>query len=162
MAGVSSCDDFVSEINVTPFVDVMLVLLIIFMVTAPMMTEGLDVDLPKVRASETLPTENDHMILTVKEDGTLYLDEYETSNADLAAVLTTNVNIPGRQLFVRADRGVPYGVVMDVMGRIREAGIAGVGLVTLPAPSASSGEEAGAPAPATRTGAAAVAATAEI
>ena len=65
---------FVSEINVTPFVDVMLVLLIIFMVTAPMMTEGLDVDLPQTRAVETLPTESDNMILTVRKDGAIFLD----------------------------------------------------------------------------------------
>ena len=67
----SSDDDFVADINVTPFVDVMLVLLIIFMVTAPMMTEGLDVDLPQVQAAEVLPTEDDHMILSIKSDGAL-------------------------------------------------------------------------------------------
>ena len=71
----SSDDDFVADINVTPFVDVMLVLLIIFMVTAPMMTEGLDVDLPQVQAAEVLPTEDDHMILSIKSDGALFLDE---------------------------------------------------------------------------------------
>ena len=76
--GASSDDDFVADINVTPFVDVMLVLLIIFMVTAPMMTEGLDVALPKVESSEVLPTEDDHLILTIKADGALFLDEYET------------------------------------------------------------------------------------
>ena len=103
MASSSMQDDFVAEINVTPFVDVMLVLLIIFMVTAPMMTEGLDVDLPKVEASETLPTENDHMILTVAVSGALYLDEYETSLMDLDRVLEMNVRNAGRQLFVRAD-----------------------------------------------------------
>ena len=142
MAGVSSSDDFVSEINVTPFVDVMLVLLIIFMVTAPMMTEGLDVDLPKVEAAETLPTENDHVILTVKDDGSLFLDEYETGLADLAQVLETNVKGPGRQLFVRADKSVPYGVVMEVMGKIRGAGIMDVGLVTVSAPASSPAEGA--------------------
>lgn len=63
----SSDDDFVADINVTPFVDVMLVLLIIFMVTAPMMTEGLDVDLPQVQAAEVLPTEDDHMILSIQK-----------------------------------------------------------------------------------------------
>jgi biopolymer transport protein TolR len=87
MAGISAGDDFVSEINVTLFVDVMLVLLIIFMVTTPMMTEGLDVELLKVETSETLPTENDHMILTVKDNGALFLDEYETTLDDLAQVL---------------------------------------------------------------------------
>ena len=137
MAGVSSSgDDFVADINVTPFVDVMLVLLIIFMVTAPMMTEGLDVDLPKVQAAETLPTENDHMILTIKDNGALFLDEYETTQADLASALEINVLNPGRQLFVRADKNVPYGVVMEVMGKIRGAGITDVGLVTLSAPPA--------------------------
>jgi biopolymer transport protein TolR len=141
MAGISAGDDFVSEINVTPFVDVMLVLLIIFMVTAPMMTEGLDVELPKVEASETLPTENDHMILTVKDDGALFLDEYETTLEDLAWVLQTNVRDLGRQLFVRADKNVPYGVVMEVMGRIRGAGITDVGLVTVSAPPASNGRD---------------------
>jgi biopolymer transport protein TolR len=143
MAGVSAGDDFVSEINVTPFVDVMLVLLIIFMVTAPMMTEGLDVELPKVEASETLPTENDHMILTVKDNGALFLDEYETTLDDLASVLQTNVRDLGRQLFVRADKNVPYGVVMEVMGRIRGAGITDVGLVTVSVPAASGGREDG-------------------
>ena len=96
MAGVSTSDDFVSEINVTPFVDVMLVLLIIFMVTAPMMTEGLDVELPKVEASETLPTENDHVMLTIKDNGAVFLDEYETTLPDLPSVLETNVRLPQR------------------------------------------------------------------
>ncbi|MDR1660341.1 MAG: protein TolR [Desulfovibrio sp.] len=134
MAGISPTDDFVSEINVTPFVDVMLVLLIIFMVTAPLMTEGLAVDLPRVETSEILPAENDHMILTIKSDGALFLDEYETAADDLAPVLRTNVRDSGRQLFVRADKTVPYGVVMEVMGRIRGCGITDVGLVTVSAP----------------------------
>ena len=133
MAGVSSNDDFVSEINVTPFVDVMLVLLIIFMVTAPMMTEGLDVNLPKVEASETIPTEDDHVILTIKADGTLFLDEYETTGSDLPSVLAVNVRQPQKQLFVRADQAVPYGIVMEVMGKIRGVGITDVGLITLSA-----------------------------
>ena len=103
MSDSSSNDDFVSDINVTPFVDVMLVLLIIFMVTAPMMTEGLDVELPKVETSETLQTEDDHIILTVKTDGSLFLDEYETTMSDLPSVLDINVRQAQRQLFVRAD-----------------------------------------------------------
>ncbi|MDR1241281.1 MAG: protein TolR [Deltaproteobacteria bacterium] len=143
MAGVQDNDDFVADINVTPFVDVMLVLLVIFMVTAPMMTEGLDVELPKVEASETLPTENDHMILTVKDNGALFLDKYETTLDDLASVLQTHMRDLGRQLFVRADKNVPYGVVMEVMGRIRGAGITDVGLVTVSAPHTSNGREDG-------------------
>jgi biopolymer transport protein TolR len=147
MAGVSAGDDFVSEINVTPFVDVMLVLLVIFMITAPMMTEGLDVELPKVEASEALPTENDHMILTVKDNGALFLDEYETSADDLLSVLQTNVRDPGRQLFVRADKNVPYGIVMEVIGKIRSAGISDVGLITVSAPTSSGKEESDSPMP---------------
>lgn len=123
-------DDFVSEINVTPFVDVMLVLLIIFMVTAPMMVEGLDVNLPPVQTAETLPTEDDHCILTVKDDGSLFLDTYPTSLADLDSVLKTQVLAPRKQLFLRADRNVPYGVVADIMSRARGAGIHGIGMVT--------------------------------
>ena len=130
----SSDDDFVADINVTPFVDVMLVLLIIFMVTAPMMTEGLDVALPKVESSEVLPTEDDHLILTIRADGALFLDEYDTGLADLPDVLAVQVKGQDRQLFVRADKDVPYGMVMQVMDRIRGAGIADVGLVTTSTP----------------------------
>ena len=151
MTTTSDRDDFVADINVTPFVDVMLVLLIIFMVTAPMMTEGLDVQLPKVEHSETLPTDDDHVILTIKESGALFLDTYEVAPADLVAVLTTNVRNPGRQLFVRADTKVNYGVVMEVMGTIRGAGITNVGLVTVSTPvrggakpDAGSSDDAGA------------------
>ena len=122
-------DDFVADINVTPFVDVMLVLLIIFMVTAPMMTEGLDVELPKVEAAEVLPTESDHMILSVKADGSLFLDEYPTSLADLDSVLRHSVVAQGKQLFLRADKQVQYGTVMEVMGRVRAVGITNLGMV---------------------------------
>ncbi len=159
-ASTSSDDDFVADINVTPFVDVMLVLLIIFMVTAPMMTEGLDVALPRVESSEVLPTENDHMILTIKADGVLFLDEFETGLADLHAVLTAQVKGQGRQLFVRADKDVSYGMVMQVMDRVRGAGITDVGLVTTSAasgdapaePAVPSAPAAAAPAPAADTG----------
>lgn len=130
----SADDDFVADINVTPFVDVMLVLLIIFMVTAPMMTEGIDVALPKVETSEVLPTEDDHIILTIKSNGALFLDDYETGMADLTDVLGVRVKNAGRQLFVRADKDVPYGMVMHVMDRVRGAGISDVGLVTTSVP----------------------------
>ncbi len=124
-------EDFVADINVTPFVDVMMVLLVIFMVTAPMMTEGLDVKLPKVETSETLPTEDDHSILTIKNDNSLYLDEYQTSFDDLKNVLEINIKQKQKQLFLRADEGVSYGIVMKVMSRIRSCGINDVGLVTI-------------------------------
>ncbi len=74
---------FVSEINVTPFVDVMLVLLIIFMVTAPMMDQGLDVDLPQTKQVDTLPTDSEHLVLTINRDGTMFLDKYEVRPDEL-------------------------------------------------------------------------------
>lgn len=82
------------------------------MVTVPMMTEGLDVELPQVQAAEVLPTEDDHMILSIKSDGTLFLDEYPTTLADLDSLLRHTVLAPGKQLFLRADKAVQYGVVM--------------------------------------------------
>jgi biopolymer transport protein ExbD len=72
---------FVSEINVTPFVDVMLVLLIIFMVTAPMLTQGLDVDLPATSTVDVLPTDSENMVLTIRKDGSMFLDEYQVTPA---------------------------------------------------------------------------------
>ncbi|MDD6088805.1 MAG: ExbD/TolR family protein [Desulfovibrionaceae bacterium] len=121
----------VSEINVTPFVDVMMVLLIIFMVTAPMMTEGLDVDLPETRAVDTLPTETDNMILTIRKDGALFLDEYAVSDADLQDKLQMLVKAQNKQLFLRADKDVPYGLVVNVMGQVRAAGIERLGVIAL-------------------------------
>ncbi|MDR1124729.1 MAG: ExbD/TolR family protein [Deltaproteobacteria bacterium] len=128
-------DDFVSEINVTPLVDVMLVLLIIFMITAPMMVEGLDVELPQTRVSELLPAEDDHAVLTIKADGSLWLDEFETSPDDLPALLESRVKASGKRLFLRADRNVSYGLVMDALDRVKGAGIADLGMVTAPVPT---------------------------
>ena len=120
---------FVSEINVTPFVDVMLVLLIIFMVTAPMMTEGLDVDLPQTQAVQSLPTDSDHVVLTIRKDNAIFLNEVETTLDTLAMQLTTVVKNPGRLLFLQADKDVSYGVVVNIMGRIKAAGIEQIGIV---------------------------------
>ncbi len=119
----------VSEINVTPFVDVMLVLLIIFMVTAPMMSEGLEVDLPSTTYVENLPTEADNMVMTIRRDGAIYLDTYAVPLEELADKLATLVKAQNKQLFLQADKEVPYGVVVGVMGRIRAAGIENLGVV---------------------------------
>lgn len=123
---------FVSEINVTPFVDVMMVLLIIFMVTAPMMESGLDVDLPQAKQVDNLPTDAEHLVLTVREDGTLFLDTYKVTLEELEGRLSTLVKDKGRALFLQADKAVPYGVVVDVMGRIKAAGIEKLGVVAMP------------------------------
>ena len=122
--------NFVSQINVTPFVDVMLVLLIIFMVTAPLMTQGLDVNLPTTQAVDTLPTDSDSVTLTIKGDETIWLDKYQVDTLEnLTSMLEENVIKPGKTLFIQADKDVNYGVVVDMMGRIKMAGIEKVGLV---------------------------------
>lgn len=122
----------VSEINVTPFVDVMLVLLIIFMVTAPLMTLGFDVDLPKTKTVDVLPTDSDHLVLSVSADGKMYLDEYAVDAADLEEYLKTMVKEKDKQLFLQADRSVPYGTVVEIMGRAKAAGIDNIGIVAEP------------------------------
>ncbi len=129
---------FVSEINVTPFVDVMLVMLIIFMVATPMMSEGLDVNLPQSKQVEVLPTEADHMMLTVRRDGAVFLDQYRVEDLEqLEGYLKSLVKDKNRTLFLQADKEVPYGVVVDVMGRIKAVGIEKLGVVAESAPMAA-------------------------
>lgn len=121
---------FVSEINVTPFVDVMLVLLIIFMVATPMMSQGLDVDLPQTKQVEVLPTEADHMVLTVRRDGKIFLDEYGVdSMEDLEGYLQRLVKEKNKSLFLQADKEVPYGIVVEAMGHIKAVGIEKLGVM---------------------------------
>ncbi|MGD9609344.1 MAG: ExbD/TolR family protein [Desulfovibrionaceae bacterium] len=120
---------FLSEVNVTPFVDVMLVLLIIFMVTAPMMTQGLEVDLPQTRAVSVLPKDNESIVLTVKSDGELYLDKYPVELGDLEGQVRRLVTDQKKQLFLRADQAVPYGTVVKVMGVVKLAGVDKLGVV---------------------------------
>ena len=118
-----------AEINVTPFVDVMLVLLIIFMVTAPMLTQGVDVDLPRTRSVRTLPAGSDHLVLSVKKDGSIYLDEYNVNFEDLRQYLQNLVVAQHKQLYLRADKDVAYGIVVKVMGEIKSVGIEKLGIV---------------------------------
>jgi len=120
---------YMAEINVTPFVDVMLVLLIIFMVTAPMLTQGVDVDLPKTRSVRTLPTGSDHLVLTINKDGGIFLDEYKVPFEDLQQHLTNLVVNQNKQLYLRADKEVAYGIVVKVMGEIKSVGIEKLGIV---------------------------------
>ena len=129
-ASVGNGNKFVSEINVTPFVDVMLVLLIIFMVATPMMSQGLEVDLPQTTQVEMLPTEADHMVLTVRSDGKIYLDEYGVDNMeDLEGYLQRLVKEKNKTLFLQADKSVPYGTVVEVMGHIKAVGIEKLGVI---------------------------------
>ena len=123
-----------AEINVTPFVDVMLVLLIIFMVTAPMMTQGVEVDLPQTRTVRSLPQDNEHLVLSINAEGEIYLDEYKVGFDELQGHLEKLVKKQNKMLFLRADKTVPYGEVVRVMGEIKAAGIDRMGVVAEPAP----------------------------
>jgi len=108
---------------------VMLVLLIIFMVTAPLMTQGVEVDLPTTKTVKSLPKDADHLVLSVKKDGTLFLDEYQVGMDELEDHLKRLVASQKKQLFLRADKEVPYGTVVGIMGEIKSAGIDRLGIV---------------------------------
>jgi len=120
-----------SEINVTPFVDVMLVLLIIFMVTAPLMTQGLELDLPRVRG-ETLIEDDEHpLVMEIDAEGGLYLNEHEFTLEDLEVKLPAiYANRTKKELFIRADGSVTWDYLAQVMAAARLAGIPKVGMVT--------------------------------
>jgi len=119
-----------SEINVTPLVDVMLVLLIVFMVAAPLMTVGVPIQLPKTEA-KPLSTSNDPLYVTVQADKTVYLQETKIALGDLAAKLQAVAKAGNdEQIMVRADTSVDYGSVMEVMGVLNAAGYKKIGLVT--------------------------------
>ncbi len=121
-----------SDINTTPLVDVMLVLLIIFMVTAPLLQQGIDVNLPKAKGRDLPPEER--INLTVKRDGGVYLNDTPLSQEEMTRKLTA-ISKLNPNVFLKADRDVPYGRVVEVMSRIREAGIEKLGMVTEPAVS---------------------------
>lgn len=120
----------ISEINVTPLVDVMLVLLIIFMVAAPMMTSGVPIDLPQTQAG-ALNAQTQPITISIKADGQVYIGESEIQAAEIAdklkAIATTGYS---ERIFVKGDAKAPYGVIADVMSRIQEAGYKNIGLVT--------------------------------
>jgi biopolymer transport protein TolR len=119
-----------SEINVTPLVDVMLVLLIVFMVAAPLMTVGVPIQLPKTEAKQ-LDTSTEPITITVQADKTVYLQETKIALAELAPKLVAIAkNGYEEQIFVRADTAVDYGSVMEVMGLLNGAGYRKIGLVT--------------------------------
>jgi biopolymer transport protein TolR len=122
-----------SDINVTPFVDVMLVLLIIFMVTAPMMVQGVDVALPEVRHSDSLSSEEDQLIISIDKDGKIRINEAEVA-IDLLQEKLTKIfeNRLSRDVFLKADKAVPYGKVVEAMSEIKGAGIEKLGMVTQP------------------------------
>ncbi|MDD3992771.1 MAG: protein TolR [Desulfobacterales bacterium] len=125
-------DSLMADINVTPFVDVMLVLLIIFMVTAPMMVQGVDVALPEVTA-EPMESEKEPLLVTINAQNEVFINDYQVSldffSDKLAKILETRSD---RAVYLRADKQVPYGVVVMVMAEIKAAGVDRLGMVTIP------------------------------
>ncbi len=121
-----------SQINVTPFVDVMLVLLIIFMVTAPMMEQGLDVNLPEVANAPTLSAQKEPLVVTVAKGGVVSIGQSRIETPDkLAAVLTQMLkDREEKEVFLEADRDVLYGTVVQVMAAIKQAGVDKLGMVS--------------------------------
>ena len=130
--GGGSDDRFMSDINVTPFVDVMLVLLIIFMVTAPMMMQGVDVDLPEA-TSEPLSAQEEALIVSINKDGQVFISDYEVQVDALGEKLLKILEgRESREVYIKGDKTVPYGVVVRVMSEMEAAGIEKIGMVTVP------------------------------
>ncbi len=125
--------DFLSQINVTPFVDVMLVLLIIFMITAPMLQKGVEVRLPRVKRAPVIQLKEEPLVITVRRDGTLFLNSHTFSLKRLSVKLRAlHKEVPKKRVLVRADGRVEYEKVLKVLAAAREAGFVQVGLVTAP------------------------------
>jgi len=143
MAIGSGSDRLMSDINVTPFVDVMLVLLIIFMVTAPMMVQGIDVALPEVSATPMV-TEKENLTVTIDREANIYINDFQVRmdflKEKLEKILAGKTD---REVFFRADKDVPYGVVVGVMAEIKAAGVDKLGMVTDPFDDQTIGQSSG-------------------
>ncbi len=129
-----------SEINVTPFVDVMLVLLVIFMVTTPSLYQGIDVDLPKTE-SQAMPSldREKKVVVTLNSAGEIFIEKEQFSLSELRIEIRMLMSEQGKEVreedvFLRADTSVPYGTVVEVMSEIRNAGVTKLGLITEPIP----------------------------
>ncbi len=121
-----------SEINVTPLVDVMLVLLIIFMITAPLIQQGVKVNLPEAKAAPVEATEK-KLVLSVDAQKRVFIGEAEVPLEELEAKLKANAKAQAdKEVYLHADRNVPYGVVVEVMASAQRAGIPNVGMITDP------------------------------
>ncbi len=132
MAVGSTNGSFMSDINVTPLVDVMLVLLIIFMVTAPMMMQGVNVSLPQT-TPKPLPAERDHMTITLDRSQQIFINDYKVTLEALQGKMKKILEgRPDQKVYLRADKSVPYGVVVRVISEVKNAGVAKLGMVTEP------------------------------
>jgi biopolymer transport protein TolR len=130
---ISGKGRLMSDINVTPFVDVMLVLLIIFMVTAPMMTHGVKVDTPQT-SHQRIDVDEKAVIISIDAARQVFINRYQLNSSEVRDRLPTILDVKRtREVYLKADKSLPYGVVMDVMAQIRDAGIETIGMVTQPA-----------------------------
>jgi biopolymer transport protein TolR len=121
-----------TDINVTPLVDVMLVLLIIFMVTAPLIQSGVKVDLPRAQAQQMEHAE-EKLVLKITHDRRIYLGDSEIRGAELEQKLATNARVQrDKEIYLQADRSLPYGLVVQVMATARRAGVENLGMITEP------------------------------
>jgi biopolymer transport protein TolR len=121
-----------SDINVVPLVDVMLVLLIIFMVTAPMMMVGVEINLPQTKA-QSIKTQEDPLVLTVNKNGEIFLEEHAMKLEELGTKIETIFKYRrDKEVILRADKDIPYGFVINVMAEVKRAGVAKLGMVTEP------------------------------
>ena len=123
-----------AEINVTPFIDVMLVLLIVFMITAPLLNAGVQVDLPKTEASAITDKDDKPLEVSIRKNGDIFIGESKVTSGELAVKLSA---ITGddmeRRIFIRADQGLSYGRVMEVLGAVNHGGYRKVALISEPA-----------------------------
>ncbi len=128
----SENDQLMSEINVTPFVDVMLVLLIIFMVAAPMMVQGVHVDLPKA-STKPLKGNQENLVVSIDNERKVYINNQVVNVEYLAEKLGKIMeNLETKNVYLRADKRVPYGIVINVVSKIKNAGVDSLGMITLP------------------------------
>jgi len=124
----------ISQINVTPFVDVMLVLLVIFMVTAPILQQGVQVNLPEAKAGAVVGKE-DPLVVSIDRKGQIYLNDNRIKLRELKKKLQAVTRVQqAKEVFLRADQNVHYGIVMKAIAAIKEAGIAKLGMITQPPP----------------------------
>jgi biopolymer transport protein TolR len=132
MGGGHAPGTMMAEINVTPLVDVMLVLLIIFMITAPMLQQGVDVDLPDAKA-QTIPDDEGKLVLTVTKDHRYFVGRAEVKFAELGDKIKTNAKLQAdKELYLHADKALPYGDVVEVMAILKDSGIDKLGMITDP------------------------------
>ncbi|MFZ5811504.1 MAG: ExbD/TolR family protein [Thermodesulfobacteriota bacterium] len=129
-----------AAINVLPFVDVMLVLLVIFLAAVPALVQGLSVDLPFTRTAEAVHEDAGHIVVTIKKDGTLYVEDFKALLPDMEKHVRVLAVERGKRVYVRADKEVPHGQVVEVMDAVKRAGAPAVYLVTEPYPEDAPGQ----------------------